>query len=551
MKSVFHSRFVGALIAAATLGLLFSCARSANAQLLYSFETPTVDGWGIGAGPTPPAAPTTTTLGVTEGTKALSIPNLAGAFNNDVGHVTQGSATGDLYTVWNDAANAIASGKDNVKLEFDFSWDHANVTAPGWGAQLGIFVNSTPSAPFTNGFLEYGTGQLIGGLMGGNFPALAPAAIADGVTLTSLSPSSARIAIPMSAARATSDNQGLHIMPGSFYQMGFKTNGGWTGTANWAVDNIRITGAQVPTSTETLFSWETPDSPSTPAVNESFEGWIQGGVGTNPPHVHSIVTTGATQGTHALQIDRTTTPAGFTWGSSYNLSSIVNPGPSQTIDPVVQSTIDTLVTKINAADRVAFDVTYQYHDYFEQGINNPTFTNFFVHFADESGNQFQAGSANIPISSSDPNQHTVKVEIPLSSFIDFNNSALNLDNTGLLVGTHQLRIALGTSTDGAQIYQVDNFRLVTVLPEGVPGDYNNNGAVDAADYVLWREGGPLQNEVESVGTVTAADYDAWRARFGNTTAGSGASNPAVPEPAALALLFSAIFGSLFARRRFR
>ena len=36
----------------------------------------------------------------------------------------------------------------------------------------------------------------------------------------------------------------------------------------------------------------------------------------------------------------------------------------------------------------------------------------------------------------------------------------------------------------------------------------------------WRNGGPLQNEVDNVGVVDAGDYTAWRARFGNTS-GSG------------------------------
>jgi hypothetical protein len=70
---------------------------------------------------------------------------------------------------------------------------------------------------------------------------------------------------------------------------------------------------------------------------------------------------------------------------------------------------------------------------------------------------------------------------------------------------------------------------------GVPGDYNDNGVVDAADYVLWRNGGPLQNEVEgqTPGAVTQEDYVAWRARFGNTTGAAGGSESvaaAVPEP---------------------
>jgi hypothetical protein len=85
-------------------------------------------------------------------------------------------------------------------------------------------------------------------------------------------------------------------------------------------------------------------------------------------------------------------------------------------------------------------------------------------------------------------------------------------------------------------------------PPGVPGDYNNNGKVDAADYVLWRKGGPLANEVNMPGTVNAADYTAWRARFGNTSgSGSGAvvSNATVPEPACIAmfLLGGVLFGA--------
>jgi hypothetical protein len=79
-----------------------------------------------------------------------------------------------------------------------------------------------------------------------------------------------------------------------------------------------------------------------------------------------------------------------------------------------------------------------------------------------------------------------------------------------------------------------------------PGDYNRDGTVDAADYVVWRKG---------LGTTyTQADYDAWRANFGQTI-GSGAALPsaeplsiAVPEPATLTLLIMAMVVH-YARRR--
>ena len=89
--------------------------------------------------------------------------------------------------------------------------------------------------------------------------------------------------------------------------------------------------------------------------------------------------------------------------------------------------------------------------------------------------------------------------------------------------------------------------------EGLPGDYSGNGTVDAADYTVWRDGGPLQNEVDGItpGSVTQEDYDAWKARFGNNSgaASGGSATAAVPEPACWSLAVIALFGSLGIRRR--
>src|SRR4029079_4396375 len=86
---------------------------------------------------------------------------------------------------------------------------------------------------------------------------------------------------------------------------------------------------------------------------------------------------------------------------------------------------------------------------------------------------------------------------------------------------------------------------VTTAPSpGVAGDFNGNGVVDMADYVLWRDGGPLQNEISDTGVVTAQDYLDWRANFGNTHgSGSGSSlgqSSAVPEPTATCLLLAGV-----------
>lgn len=129
--------------------------------------------------------------------------------------------------------------------------------------------------------------------------------------------------------------------------------------------------------------------------------------------------------------------------------------------------------------------------------------------------------------------------------------SLFLNNIAQAVGTWGAPGSGATHTSslftGAGLLQVTTQPVV-----GVPGDYNNNGVVDAADYVLWRNGGPLQNEVDTPGTVNAADYDAWRARFGNTSgSGSSLGAAAVPEPATLAMLSVLLCGLGVARRRDR
>ena len=92
---------------------------------------------------------------------------------------------------------------------------------------------------------------------------------------------------------------------------------------------------------------------------------------------------------------------------------------------------------------------------------------------------------------------------------------------------------------------------------GVPGDYNQNGTVDAADYVLWRKNlgqmVSLENENPSPltpGFVDTEDYDFWRSRFGETSGvGSGAMAGSVPEPGALIGLIVGLACSLHLRVR--
>ena len=68
----------------------------------------------------------------------------------------------------------------------------------------------------------------------------------------------------------------------------------------------------------------------------------------------------------------------------------------------------------------------------------------------------------------------------------------------------------------------------------LPGDYNGDGSVDAADYVVWRKNDGTNNTLPNDligGTIGPAQYNQWRANFGQSVGNGSLSDAAVPEPA--------------------
>jgi hypothetical protein len=134
---------------------------------------------------------------------------------------------------------------------------------------------------------------------------------------------------------------------------------------------------------------------------------------------------------------------------------------------------------------------------------------------------------------------------------------------GAQVGIDKFTLAHVTGNSASTSHpNIDGEFDVIADPNPLSGDYNNNGTVDAGDYVVWRktDGSP-------------AAYDTWRAHFGKTS-GSGAVatgfasasadlDPApgetglrvpaatVPEPTTLAIFTLATFSASlsFGRRK--
>ncbi len=138
--------------------------------------------------------------------------------------------------------------------------------------------------------------------------------------------------------------------------------------------------------------------------------------------------------------------------------------------------------------------------------------------------------------------------ISLDAGINEQVGSLVLGTTAFTSGT------FGATGSGAQNIMDEYFAgmgIITVMG-GLPGDYNLDGKVDAADYVLWRKNPGAYGG-------SPAGYDTWRAHFGQT-AGSGAAryplgasanslSAAVPEPASFLLAMLPLVSMLSWRRK--
>jgi len=150
-------------------------------------------------------------------------------------------------------------------------------------------------------------------------------------------------------------------------------------------------------------------------------------------------------------------------------------------------------------------------------------------------------------------------------FLLENEGSLPVD--GIYLISMQLRMASLNDSDpiflvfgtlGSSVAALDDAAVPWVeemvdmlVPGGLPGDYNGNDAIDAADYTVWRDAvtaasASLLND-PTPGVVDESDFVYWRDHFGESLSmgsGSGVSRHgeliAVPEPSSEMLLLAAI-----------
>jgi glucose/arabinose dehydrogenase len=130
-------------------------------------------------------------------------------------------------------------------------------------------------------------------------------------------------------------------------------------------------------------------------------------------------------------------------------------------------------------------------------------------------------------------------------------SRTTVTNDALASGLLEVGVWAGCYADGSMACSNGTARFDWAeITLGVPaGDFNEDGTIDAADYVVWRDSvGQSVTAWDGAdgngdAMVTAADYDVWRTNFGRTIpnlAGGVGSLSSVPEPYGVGILFAAL-----------
>ncbi len=242
------------------------------------------------------------------------------------------------------------------------------------------------------------------------------------------------------------------------------------------------------------------------------------------------------------------------WGGvapAQNVSLSLNVFPTSNANPNGGGAW-TLVAKTNSANGIAGI------DAFLTGINVAGVTyGSGINAATDGGAPFVvAGTPNELVYFQDFGLPGIVVGVgtpAFSSALDPFGSATWNNSTRIASGTYSGAVPAFAANSGTRVNAANVLSTSTppfthaddatitmlVTRVGLTGDYDLNGAVNASDYVVWRNNLGSSTSLRNDPTVGvgADDYTRWRANFG-TAAGSGTSvsMAAVPEPSSWLLM---------------
>ncbi len=202
---------------------------------------------------------------------------------------------------------------------------------------------------------------------------------------------------------------------------------------------------------------------------------------------------------------------------------------------------------------------YAYSPSFDSISGNQNYTNITLSFVNAAGQVI--GSVNFSPGTNEKNTpifdgRDTNMVAAQDQWIQYSVDALAPAGTAFVrESLFFIQLYPGGPNKGGAVW-FDNASLVSLTGQtvAVPGDYNGNGVVDMADYVLYRDSvgqSTLNNRGTGItGPVGAADYNFWRSHFGNTSgSGSALGSSAVPEPCSWMLAMLGVAFAFGKRRR--
>jgi len=507
---------------------------------LQAFQA-TMPDWNAGSSPIMMPTPYTTGNWEVPASNPNYDPAYRGFSRNVTGHISLNSGANQVYT------NAPIDMNDDGVVDFGRGAPKTDPNNP-----VGRLNSSTPSQirfEYTVGNSDYDLLQIDQGSGFEDIVQCNSAACQDsGGAPTVPNPGG-----PMPVGHVLSSIEGMFITGGN-YQLTevwaddflvevvadptviswTKSEGGdWNESANWyplAVPspNDKVTfgssaqGGTVFLDDDVSIKKMTFDSPQTYAVSGTGRLTLEG-----IPGSAEIEVADGPQGSHQLQVDR------IILGTNTN----INTGAAAQIDINSELELNSRTLTIesgnvhlnNTTENSGTGTVFNYGTIGGGGTVNGNFINLgmiTVEFLDEST----------------PNGLNVTGSAFLNGTLDVvgdvtpSAGSFEVFTAGSIGGTPEL--SLTPAADEFFDIVITGSSVLLVPSSGsLPGDYNENGEVDAADYTVFRDGlftsASLPND-NNLGTpIRKEHYDLWKASFGNTASSTAAG---VPEPATFGLL---------------
>lgn len=452
----------------------------------------------------------------------------------------------DSLRITGSAAYRLANPTAHTPEPINFGNFHVGDTAPSQALSL---TNDVPNDGFSEA-LNASIGSPTGGVTtnGGSFSLLAPGAtnnssLAVGINTATAGNKSGTATITLASDGTGSSGNGQTPLPsqtvnvtGSVFRLA-STSAHTPEPVNFGILHV---GDPMPSQLLTLTNLAANDGFSE-RLNATI-GTATGDATTNSGSFNGLVPGGTNNTSLSVGID--TSSAGNKSGTATIALTSNGAGTSGLVDTALASQVVNVSATVNnfaVADIVKLS-------------GNGTFTMLAANeFSLDLGSTFR-GSADLAAELGVVNDAAAPADDLAGDFTitaaDFATSGfeaftgLSAGNThdGLsilldsaTVGTFNGQIVLQPRSTNPNPFTVD-LPAITIHLTGevrLPGDYNLDGTVDAADYVVWRKNGAMEG-----------GYETWQTHFGEHGGGGagGSVNNAVPEPGASILFVFAAAG---------